>query len=190
MARAIVGLQMRWFACAIMVLMLNAACSVQVRAAQAEVARQKALVSSASDGQAKPTSRDSAHADPSREPGNEEESWFSDCLRDQGGSQLSDAGCYSRYQEQLESTQANLLQEIRAALSKPGPSGTDYVAAAKLLDVSQRDWKSYADADCEIVSKVFGDGSAEGLASGDCIIARYEDRNEKLKGLKQSYLDN
>jgi uncharacterized protein YecT (DUF1311 family) len=172
------------------VFLFSAICPEQTRAAQAEAAARKASPASASDGRAELASANSAHVDLPYESGRKGDGWLSDCLRDQGGSRLADASCYSRYQEQFEFRQAKLLQKIQTALSRQGPDGTDYAAAARLLDISQRDWKSYADTDCEIPSKVFGEGNAQGLASGECIMAHYEDRNEKLKELKQSYLDN
>jgi len=151
-------------------------------------AETKAGETPASDAEA--NSDINKHADTTNKFIKKEENRLSECLSDRGGSRLADANCYSRHQEFLESAQTNLLQEIRAALSKPGPQGTDYTAAARLLEVSQRDWKSYIDADCEIVSEVFGRGNAQGLAGGECVMGHYEDRNESLKELKQSYLDN
>jgi uncharacterized protein YecT (DUF1311 family) len=190
MTRTKTSHQMRWPIGVMVAFVFSATCSIQVRATQAEPIPRKTSPSSASDGQARLAPSSSAHADVSSESDEKGEGWLSDCLREQGGNHLSDANCYSRYQERLELDQAKLLQEIQAALSRQGPDGTDYAAAAKLLDISQRDWKSYVDTDCEIVSKVFGNGNAEGLASRECVMTRYEDRNEKLEELKQSYLDD
>lgn len=176
MTRARVNHQIRWLSCAMVVLLSHLACSTQTPAA---LASNQQDANQVFDGELASTTI----------PDDAEGNWLSICLHDNGGSQLADAKCYSKYQELLEANQTDLLRKIRAALSKPGPEGTDYETAAKLIEDSQRNWQSYVDADCEVISKVFGNGNAQGMPGGECLIGHYENRNSKLRALKQSYLD-
>ncbi|WP_159992736.1 lysozyme inhibitor LprI family protein [Roseomonas sp. 18066] len=113
---------------------------------------------------------------------------LSRCLRAaQGG--LESAQCYGEAEEQAMAQQARLLGALRARLARPGPLGTDYPAAAKLLEDGQSAWESYVAADCRLLETVFGDGNAQSLASADCAVKHLVARNRGLEQLKKDFLD-
>jgi uncharacterized protein YecT (DUF1311 family) len=116
------------------------------------------------------------------------QNWLASCMKAKGGSSFADARCYVEYLDRLQNQQAVILKRIRISLSKTGPDGTDYKAAAVLLKASQRNWLAYINSDCQIVDHVFGFGTAQGAAGESCLIEHYEIRNNDLKDLEKSYL--
>jgi uncharacterized protein YecT (DUF1311 family) len=114
---------------------------------------------------------------------------FGCCLKD-SSSMLGDAQCYATEQERLEAAQKTLLNTLSARLKRPGPSATDYAAAAAALAKAQAAWTAYKDADCEIIDHVFGDGNAAGLAGATCTMDHYATRNAVLRGLLKDFLAN
>ena len=111
------------------------------------------------------------------------------CLAELGGSTVAMGECYARYIESLKDEQAQLLTRIRTALQRTGPEGSDYPAAALALERGQTHWLAYVAADCDVISDVFGSGTALGLAGGSCEFAHYEERNRVLKLLLDGYLE-
>ncbi|WP_419897890.1 lysozyme inhibitor LprI family protein [Roseomonas sp. USHLN139] len=114
--------------------------------------------------------------------------YLSRCLRAaQGG--IESAQCYGEAEEQAKAQQARLLAALRARLSRPGPSGTDYPAAIRLLEEGQAAWETYVAADCRLLETVFGDGNAQSLASADCAVKHYVARNRGLEQIRKDFLD-
>ncbi|ONG59035.1 hypothetical protein BKE38_00950 [Pseudoroseomonas deserti] len=113
---------------------------------------------------------------------------LSRCLRAaQGG--IEAAQCYGEAEDQARAQQARLLTTMRAKLARPGPSGTDYPAAARLLEEGQAAWEKYVAADCRLLETVFGDGNAQSLASAECEVKHYVARNRGLEQIRKDFLD-
>lgn len=110
------------------------------------------------------------------------------CVENEGGTTLSDAVCYVRHREAVVAAQDEILRRINSALTRPGPSATDYARAAESLRNAQEHWLAYMRADCDVIDDVFGLGTALGLAGEDCVIRHYEARNQELRDLEDGYL--
>jgi uncharacterized protein YecT (DUF1311 family) len=123
------------------------------------------------------------------QPASAKGNWLSQCLGE-GGSDLSDAECYVEYTNRLKREQTGVINRIRNALSRKGPTETDYPKALALLNQSQKQWSSFVATDCAIVTEVFGGGNAVGFAEETCVIEHYRARNAQLKLLQADYLSN
>ena len=74
-------------------------------------------------------------------------------------------------------------------MSGQGPQGADYGKAGAGLMAAEENWGAFIRADCDVVSEVFGQGTALGMAGETCTIAHYEARIAALRALKANYLD-
>lgn len=120
--------------------------------------------------------------------------WLSQCAKQAEangeGSTLGWGHCMVEHRQALEAAQGALVARIGKALAGKGPEGTDYKAAAAQFSQAQQHWSAFVAADCGIVDNVFGDGTAQGLAGEECVIARYVARNEQLRALEADYFSN
>jgi uncharacterized protein YecT (DUF1311 family) len=118
--------------------------------------------------------------------------WFENCISEKEAADdrgtLAQAACMVDYREALIGEQREILTAISAALAAKGPDGTDYPAAAAQLAEAQNLWASFIASDCAIIDRVFGNGSAFGLAGEDCVIGHYLIRNDQLRALQDGYL--
>lgn len=114
--------------------------------------------------------------------------WLAWCMRD-AGSSLGDAVCYGKHRAGLEDVHATLVFQIANTLSGVGPEGSDYVKAGASLMAAEEHWRAFIRDDCDVVSDVFGQGTALGMADETCTIAHYEARIAALRALKADYLD-
>ncbi len=122
------------------------------------------------------------------EPALGEPQWLAWCLGEADTS-LSDASCYGKYRAGLEDVHSTLVFQIANRLSGQGPQGADYAKARASLMAAEESWGAFIRADCDVVSYVFGQGTALGMAGATCMIAHYEARIAALRALMANYLD-
>lgn len=134
------------------------------------------------------TARAAQQDDETAESALGEPEWLAWCLRDADTS-LGDASCYGKYRDGLADVHSTLMFQIANRLSGSGPEGSDYAKAGASLMAAEEHWDAFIRADCDVVSYVFGQGTALGMAGQTCLIAHYETRIANLRELMASYLD-
>ena len=74
-------------------------------------------------------------------------------------------------------------------MSGQGPQGADYGKAGAGLMAAEESWGAFIRADCDVISYVFGQGTALGMAGETCVVGHYEARIATLRALMANDLD-